>query len=82
MTVHPGFGGQSFMTEQLRHVKAIRQWSDELGLGLHIEVDGGIKADTARLAVDAGADLLVTGSYIYGSDDYQKAIATMRSRIA
>jgi ribulose-phosphate 3-epimerase len=82
MTVHPGFGGQSFMTEQLRHVKDLRKWSDEMGLRLHIEVDGGIKTDTARLAVDAGADLLVTGSYIYGSDDYQKAIATMRSRIA
>jgi ribulose-phosphate 3-epimerase len=82
MTVRPGFGGQRFMTEQLRHVKAIRGWSDELALGLHIEVDGGIKADTARLAVDAGADLLVTGSYIYGSDDYRNAIATMRSRIA
>jgi ribulose-phosphate 3-epimerase len=82
MTVRPGFGGQSFMTEQLQLVKAIRGWSDELGLSLHIEVDGGVKADTARLAVDAGADLLVTGSYIYGSDDYRKAIATMRSRIA
>ena len=49
---------------------------------LHIEVDGGVKPDTAKLAVDAGADLLVTGSYIYGSDDYQKAIATFRSHIA
>lgn len=82
MTVQPGFGGQSFMTEQLQLVKAIRDWSDELGLGLHIEVDGGIKPSTARLAVDAGADLLVTGSFIYGSDDYQKAIATLRSKIA
>jgi ribulose-phosphate 3-epimerase len=82
MTVHPGFGGQSFMTEQLALVKTIRQWSDELGLDLHIEVDGGVKPDTAKLAVDAGADLLVTGSYIYGSDDYQKAIATFRSHIA
>jgi ribulose-phosphate 3-epimerase len=63
-------------------VKAIRDWSDELGLGLHIEVDGGIKPNTARLAVDAGADLLVTGSFIYGSDNYQKAIATLRSKIA
>ncbi len=82
MTVRPGFGGQSFMTEQLRHVSSLRQWSDELGRKLHIEVDGGVKADTARLAVDAGADLLVTGSYIYGSDDYSRAIATMRNRIA
>lgn len=82
MTVHPGFGGQSFMTEQLEHVRKIREWSDQLGLKLHVEVDGGVKPDTARLAVDAGADLLVTGSYIYGSDDYQKSIATFRSRIA
>ena len=82
MTVHPGFGGQSFMIEQLERVKQIRQWSDELGLDLHIEVDGGIKPDTARRAVDAGADLLVTGSYIYGSSDYQRAIATLRSHIA
>jgi ribulose-phosphate 3-epimerase len=82
MTVKPGFGGQSFMTEQLRHVQALRQWSDELELRLPIEVDGGVKADSARLAVDAGADLLVTGSYIFGSDDYRKAIATMRERIA
>jgi len=82
MTVHPGFGGQSFMTEQLERVRQIRQWSDQLGLDLSIEVDGGVKLDTARLAVDAGANLLVTGSYIYGSDDYQKAIATLRDRIA
>jgi ribulose-phosphate 3-epimerase len=82
MTVHPGFGGQSFMIEQLERVKQIRQWSEELGLDLHIEVDGGIKPDTARRAVDAGADLLVTGSYIYGSSDYERAIATLRSHIA
>jgi ribulose-phosphate 3-epimerase len=82
MTVRPGFGGQSFMVEQLKLVQKIRAWSDDLGRDLHIEVDGGIKPDTARLAVEAGADLLVTGSYIYGSDDYTKAIATLRSHIA
>ena len=81
MTVRPGFGGQAFMTEQLELVKTIRRWCDEIGSNLHIEVDGGVKADTARQAVDAGADLLVTGSYIYGSDDYGKAIATFRSQI-
>jgi len=82
MTVRPGFGGQAFMTEQLELVRTIRQWCDAMGSSLHIEVDGGVKADTARLAVDAGADLLVTGSYIYRSDDYGKAIATFRSQIA
>jgi ribulose-phosphate 3-epimerase len=82
MTVRPGFGGQSFMTEQLALVRTIRQWSTELGLDLHIEVDGGVKPDTARLAVNAGVDLLVTGSYIYGSDHYEQAIATFRSHIA
>ncbi|MEM7021116.1 MAG: ribulose-phosphate 3-epimerase [Pseudomonadota bacterium] len=82
MTVHPGFGGQAFMTEQLHHVKNIRQWCDEQGLDVNIEVDGGVKLPTARLAVEAGADLLVTGSYIYGSDDYAQAIAAMRGEIA
>jgi ribulose-phosphate 3-epimerase len=82
MTVKPGFGGQSFMLEQLERVKRIRQWSDEQGLDLDIEVDGGVKPDTAKLAVAAGANLLVTGSYIYRSDDYQQAIATFRSQIA
>ena len=82
MTVHPGFGGQSFMSEQLKLVKAIRQWSDEAGRDLHIEVDGGIKPETARLAADAGADLMVVGSYIYGSDDYGQAIAPRRRHIA
>jgi ribulose-phosphate 3-epimerase len=81
MTVHPGFGGQSFMTGQLQLVNAIRGWSDELGRDLHIEVDGGIKPDTARLAANAGADLMVVGSYIYRSDDYEQAIATLRRQI-
>jgi ribulose-phosphate 3-epimerase len=82
MTVRPGFGGQSFMTGQLQLVGALRRWSDELGRDLHIEVDGGIKPDTARLAAEAGADLMVVGSYIYRSDDYEQAIATLRRHIA
>ena len=81
MTVHPGFGGQSFMTEQLHHVKNIRQWSDEQGLDLHIEVDGGVKLPTAKSAVEAGANLLVTGSYIYASHDYAQSIAAMKDEI-
>jgi ribulose-phosphate 3-epimerase len=70
------------MTGQLQLVGALRRWSDELGRDLHIEVDGGIKPDTARLAAEAGADLMVVGSYIYRSDDYEQAIATLRRHIA
>lgn len=62
MSVNPGFGGQSFIHSQLRKVEAIRKMIDKLGKPIHLEVDGGVNAETARLCVDAGADVLVAGS--------------------
>jgi ribulose-phosphate 3-epimerase len=62
MSVNPGFGGQSFIHSQLRKVEAIRKMIDKLGKSIHLEVDGGVNAETARLCVDAGADVLVAGS--------------------
>ncbi|WP_435419340.1 ribulose-phosphate 3-epimerase [Parerythrobacter aurantius] len=62
MSVNPGFGGQSFIHSQLRKVEAIRKMIDRLGKPIHLEVDGGVNAETARLCVDAGADVLVAGS--------------------
>ncbi len=62
MSVNPGFGGQSFISSQLRKVEAIRKMIDKLGKPIHLEVDGGVNAETARLCVDAGADVLVAGS--------------------
>jgi ribulose-phosphate 3-epimerase len=62
MTVNPGFGGQGFIAGQLRKVEAIRKKIDKLGKPIDLEVDGGIDADTARQAVEAGADVLVAGT--------------------
>ena len=62
MSVNPGFGGQSFIHSQLRKVEAIRERIETLGKPIHLEVDGGVNAETARLCVDAGADVLVAGS--------------------
>ena len=81
MTVHPGFGGQGFMSEQLAVVEQIRDRLAEAGRDVPIEVDGGIKPETARLAAAAGVSLFVSGSFIFRSKDYQRAIATLRESV-
>jgi ribulose-phosphate 3-epimerase len=78
MTVNPGFGGQAFLPEMLPKIAAVRQLCDARGLAAHIEVDGGQEPRTARLAIEAGADVLVAGTSIFGSDNYAKAIADLR----
>lgn len=65
MTVEPGFGGQSFMANQLPKVTALRTWADKHGKPLHIQIDGGIKAANAAQAVAAGANILVAGSSVF-----------------
>ena len=62
MSVNPGFGGQSFITSQLRKIEAVRKMIDKTGRLIHLEVDGGVDAETAKLCVAAGADVLVAGS--------------------
>jgi ribulose-phosphate 3-epimerase len=69
MTVHPGFGGQSFMREVLPKIARARQAIDSAGLSVELEVDGGIDAQTAPLVAEAGARLLVAGSAIFGQAD-------------
>jgi ribulose-phosphate 3-epimerase len=81
MTVRPGFGGQGFMTEQLAAVEQLRARITESGRDIPIEVDGGVKPETARLAAAAGASLFVAGSSIFRSKDYERAIATLRESI-
>jgi ribulose-phosphate 3-epimerase len=81
MTVRPGAGGQRFMPEQLAVVEQIRARIGESGRDIPIEVDGGIKPDTARLAAAAGVSLFVSGSFIFRSKDYRSAIATLRESI-
>ncbi len=78
MTVEPGFGGQSFMEDQLSKIKAIREKAEEINPALMIQVDGGIVPDTAKLCIEAGADVLVSGSYIFGAENTADAIQSLR----
>lgn len=75
MTVEPGFGGQSFMHEQIAKIDRLRQEISAQGLSCLIEVDGGINAETAKLCVNA--DVFVAGSYVFGAD-YKVAIDTLK----
>lgn len=78
MTVEPGFGGQSFMADQLPKVAALRRYIDQYCPTCHLEVDGGINAQTARLCVEAGADVLVAGSAVFGAADPAAAVEALR----
>ena len=78
MTVEPGFGGQSFMADQLPKISAIRALIDRHCPGCRLEVDGGVNAKTAKDCIAAGADVLVAGSAIYGAADIPAAIAALR----
>ena len=78
MTVEPGFGGQKFMEDMLPKLRKLRAYIEEFNPACHLEVDGGIAPDTAKLVIDAGADVLVAGSAIYGAKDPQAVIRAMR----
>ncbi len=78
MTVEPGFGGQSFMEDQLPKIREIRSMLDLAGLACDVEVDGGIAADTAPLVIEAGANVLVAGSAVFGKSDRAAAIQQLR----
>lgn len=79
MTVEPGFGGQSFMSETLPKIKALREEIEKQGFSTDIQVDGGVDEKTAVLCKDAGANVLVAGSYIFKSDDAKKAIDILKA---
>jgi ribulose-phosphate 3-epimerase len=78
MTVHPGFGGQSFRPEQMEKVKRIAEWSKSRNRKIDIEVDGGINPETARASIENGANVLVAGTSIFKTNDYAKAIRDLR----
>ena len=80
MTVEPGFGAQKFMTDQLAKVAEIRARLDTVNPACDVEVDGGINPQTAPMAVAAGANVLVSGSAIFGHDDYAAIIRQLRGR--
>jgi len=86
MSVNPGFGGQSFITEALSKLKAARTRIDAVrarnGREIRLEVDGGVKVDNIGAIARAGADTFVAGSAIFGSRDYKATIAAMRAAVA
>jgi ribulose-phosphate 3-epimerase len=78
MTVNPGFGGQKFIYSVLPKIKRVAQLAKERNLEIEIEVDGGVNAETARLCIEAGANVLVAGSAIYNERDRAAAIRAIR----
>jgi len=82
MSVNPGFGGQELIPEVLPKIKEIRRLITRKGRPVELEVDGGIKVDNIGAVADAGADVFVSGSGIFGTPDYAKTIAAMRGNIS
>jgi len=80
MSVNPGFGGQSFIPSAVDKIRRLRAMVQARGLAVDIEVDGGIKDSTAPAVVEAGANILVAGSAVFGARDYRSAIASLRAR--
>jgi len=78
MTVNPGFGGQSFIYSVLPKIKKVKEIADKNGLNIEIEVDGGVNSETAKLCVDAGANVLVAGSAIYNQENRRQAIEAIK----
>ena len=78
MSVHPGFGGQSFISDVVPKIRKIRDIIDKTGKKIYLEVDGGINNKTAKIAKDAGADVLVAGNYVFASKNYKEAIQSLK----
>ena len=78
MSVEPGFGGQPFIMHTLEKVRKLKALRDASGSKAMIEVDGGVNAETGALLAEAGADILVAGSYVFGSEDMDAAILKLK----
>ncbi len=79
MSVNPGFGGQKFIPGTIDKIKRLRKMIDDRGLNTHIEIDGGINVQTGAQCVEAGADVLVAGSYVFASEKPEEAIRSLKS---
>ena len=75
MTVHPGFGGQSFIADCVPKISWVKEWAKKNGREILVSVDGGINEKTAKICLDAGADILVAGSYLFKMKDMSETIA-------
>ncbi|MGL4222485.1 MAG: ribulose-phosphate 3-epimerase [Vibrio sp.] len=82
MSVNPGFGGQSFIPHTLDKLRAVRERITQSGRQIRLEIDGGVKVENIREIAEAGADMFVAGSAIFGQPDYQAVIAQMRAELA
>lgn len=82
MSVNPGFGGQSFIPETLNKLREVRRRIDESGRDIRLEIDGGVKVDNIREIAEAGADMFVAGSAIFGQPDYKAVIDEMRAELS
>lgn len=82
MSVNPGFGGQSFISEALKKISAVRRLIDASGRDIMLEVDGGVKVENIAEIAKAGADTFVAGSAIFGKPDYKAIIHAMRGQLA
>ena len=79
MSVEPGFGGQKFMPNSLPKLRALKAEAERQGLSIELEIDGGINAETAPLAVEAGATVLVAGNYIFSAEDIPATVKNIKS---
>ena len=79
MSINPGFGGQKFEEMSYNKVRKLRQMANNQGLNTHIEIDGGVTSSNARKLLDAGADVLVAGSFIFKSDNPTETIAELKA---
>ncbi|ASM96611.1 ribulose-phosphate 3-epimerase [Vibrio vulnificus] len=82
MSVNPGFGGQSFIPHTLDKLRAVRKMIDATGRDIRLEIDGGVKVENIREIAEAGADMFVAGSAIFGQPDYKAVIDEMRVELA
>ena len=78
MTVNPGFGGQKFIEHSIDKVKALREMITRTGSKALIEVDGGVNGDTGKRLVEAGVDVLVAGSYVFGAENPEEKISLLK----
>ncbi|WP_028025907.1 ribulose-phosphate 3-epimerase [Enterovibrio calviensis] len=82
MSVNPGFGGQSFIPETLNKLREVRRRINESGRDIRLEIDGGVKVDNIREIAEAGADMFVAGSAIFGQPDYKTVVDEMRAELS
>ena len=82
MSVNPGFSGQKFIPSAMEKIREARRMLDKIGSKAYLEVDGGIKLDNIAEVASAGADMFVSGSGVFGTQDYKKTIEEMKKRIS